>query len=303
MQQSAIPPFFATNTRKHAVDTHKMRLPRIGLWSLKHRAEAVRRAVQRRVLAAALAVAATLMGFGAVGADDVYLRGGLGLDRPAETRFTDRDCSSTSPAALYGCGQGGDGAPYRSVGDFGNVPVLEIGLGYTAAPALRLEALAEYRPRLPFEGRANFLAPGRRQSVAAELSTLSGMLAAYVDLAALGVPELGFFGPFIGGGVGIVRTRIGETRMTFPKTTTIVPGASRTDAAWMLTAGVALALDERLTLDLAWRYTDLGEVRTGRGAGRVVWHDGSREPLPLDLAVTRARLRSHGLRLSLRYAF
>ena len=60
---------------------------------------------------------------------------------------------------------------------------------------------------------------------------------------------------------------------------------------------------ERATLDVAWRYTDLGEVRTGRGAGRVVWRDGSRGPLPLDLAETRARLGSHGLRLSLHYGF
>ena len=70
----------------------------------------------------------------------------------------------------------------------------------------------------------------------------------------------------------------------------------------MVTAGVATALNERTTLDLAWRYTDLGAVHTGRDEGRVVWRDGSREPLPLDLAATRAKLRSHGLRLSLRYA-
>ena len=37
--------------------------------------------------------------------------------------------------------------------------------------------------------------------------------------------------------------------------------------------------------------------------GRVVWRDGSREPLPLDLAPTKARLKGHGVRLSLRYAF
>ena len=92
-------------------------------------------------------------------------------------------------------------------------------------------------------------------------------------------------------------------RMTFPRTTTVVPGARRTGLAWMLTAGVAVALGEHATLDLAWRYTDLGEVRTGRGADRVVWRDGSREPRPLDLAETRARLGSHGLRLSLRYGF
>ena len=71
----------------------------------------------------------------------------------------------------------------------------------------------------------------------------------------------------------------------------------------MATAGFAVALDERGSLDLAWRYTDLGEVRTGRGTGRVVWRDGSREPVPLDLAPTKARLAGHGVRPSLRYAF
>ena len=129
------------------------------------------------------------------------------------------------------------------------------------------------------------------------------MVVGYVDLPGLGLPKIGPFGPFIGAGVGVVRTRIGQTRMTFPRTTTIVPGASRVGLAWMLTAGVAVALGERATLDLAWRYSDLGEVRTGRGEGRVVWRDGSREPRPLDLAATRANLASHGLLLSVRYAF
>ena len=71
----------------------------------------------------------------------------------------------------------------------------------------------------------------------------------------------------------------------------------------MVTAGAAVALGERVTVDLDWRYTDLGAVHTGRGAGRVIWRDGSREPLPLDLGETRARLAGHGLRLSLRYGF
>ena len=91
--------------------------------------------------------------------------------------------------------------------------------------------------------------------------------------------------------------------MTFPATTTTVPGGRRTGLAWMATAGVAVALDERAILDLAWRYTDLGDARTPRGPGRVVWRDGSREPLSVDLAPTRARLAGHGIRLSLRHAF
>ena len=91
--------------------------------------------------------------------------------------------------------------------------------------------------------------------------------------------------------------------MTFPKTTTIVPGTSRTGLTWMLTAGLGISLAEQTTLDLAWRYTDYGVIETGEGKGRVEWRDGSREPLALDLARTRAKLRSYEFRLSLRYAF
>lgn len=252
---------------------------------------------------AALAVAAgTWLASGAAAAGDLYLRGSLGFDRPGTAAFMDEDCSSTAPAALYGCGTGGDGAPYRSAGGFGTVPAVELGLG-TAIGAARFEVLVEYRPDFAFGGRTNFLAPERRQSVSANLSSVSGMLAGFVDLAALGLPKPGPFAPFVGAGIGAVQTRIGTTTMTFPTTTTTAPGGTRTGPAWMATAGVAVALGERVTLDLAWRYTDLGKVRTKRGPGRVVWRDGSREPLPLDLAPTRARLAGHGVRLSLRYVF
>jgi len=52
------------------------------------------------------------------------------------------------PAALYACGTRGDGAPYRSAGDFGTVPAL--GLGYAASPEARIEVRLEYRPRFAF---------------------------------------------------------------------------------------------------------------------------------------------------------
>ena len=123
-------------------------------------------------------------------AGDLYLRAGLGLERSSETVFADRGCMSASPVAFYGCGRGGDGARLRSVGGFGTAPALELGLGSSAAPVLRLEVLAEYCPRLTaFEGRANFPEPGRRQLVEAEMSSLSAMLAPQVDLPALGLPS------------------------------------------------------------------------------------------------------------------
>ena len=148
-------------------------------------------------------------------ADDFYLRVGIGLDHPAEIRFMDKDCSSVSPAALYGCGPGADGAPLRARGDFGMIAGLELGLGYAGVSTARLEVLIEYRPRFVFEGRANFLEPTRRQSVSADLSSLSGMLAAYMDLPELGLPRLGPFSPFIGGGVGAARTEIAPTASVY----------------------------------------------------------------------------------------
>ena len=75
---------------------------------------------------------------GLAGAQDVYLRAGLDLSRPADTHFTDADCASLVPAALYGCGAGDDGAPLRSVGDVGTVAGVELGLGYAAAPGASL---------------------------------------------------------------------------------------------------------------------------------------------------------------------
>ena len=188
---------------------------------------------------AVIAVAAgMLMTSGAAVAGDYYVRGGIGLDRPGNTAFSGVDCSSTALAALYGCGTGDDGAPYRSVGDFETVPAVELGLGYVSGPA-RFEVLVEYRPHFSFKGRANFLGPGSREEVRAKLSSVSGMLAGFVDLAGLGLPKPGPFAPFVGAGVGVVDTRIGKTTMTFPAATTTVPGGSRTGLAWMVTAGAA----------------------------------------------------------------
>ena len=216
-------------------------------------------------LAATLIAAAGLTVSVAEAGDEVYLRAGIDLDRPADTRFTDRDRASTVPAALYGCGRGPDGAPHGSVGAFGTVPTVEVGLGYAATAAVRLEAMLEYHPRFHFAGQTNFLEAGLQQSAAADLLSLPGLMATYLDLPGLGLSSVGPFDPCIGAGVGAVRNRIGEMHMTFPRTTTIVPGASHVDVVWMVTAGVAMALGEHVTLDVAWRYTDAGTVHTGRG--------------------------------------
>ncbi len=241
----------------------------------------------------------------AAAADETYVRVGAGIERTSGARFTDVDCATNG---LYGCGEGTDGAPYSSVGDFGDVAGVEFGVGRRVAPALRVEGVVHFRPRAAYGGRANFLAPDRRQSVAAGLSAFSGLAVAYVDLTELGLPELGPFRPFAGAGAGASRIALDEMTMTFPRTMTLVPAGRRTSLAWTAASGVAVPVGGAATLDVAWRYLASGRVVTGAGTGRVLLHDGSihyrdGRPNEFPLGETQTRLAGHGLQLSLRYGF
>ena len=214
----------------------------------------------------------------------------------------DVDCESATPAALYGCSVGGDGEWLSPAGEFGSTAALSLGAGYGLGPATRVELQVEYRPAVPFEGRADFLSPEREQSVATRRSSLAGAVAVKFDLASLGVPQIAGLRPFAGVGIGRVRHRLDETTMTFPRTQTIVPGASRTDWTWVLTAGLSKMLSERTVLYVAWRHAEEGEAFTEEGAGSVQWRDGSRT-LALDLAPTRANVHSHSVGISVRYGW
>ena len=242
-----------------------------------------------------------------------YVRTGIGLERSTGTRFTDKDCTLTTNnnsggyQALYGCGTGWDGAPLSSKGTFGSMRGFEFGAGYAASPFLRLEAVVQRRTGLSFKGKSNFLDGVKREDVEVDASALSAMLAAYLDLPEFRVAEIGTFRPFAGGGFGYSRLKIGEMRQRFPITTTLVPGRKSTSFAWMVALGASTPVAERVTLDLAVRYTHLGTVKSGWGGGSVVFPDteqfADRNDIPLNLPETRANLASVGLWASLRYAF
>ena len=161
-------------------------------------------------------------------AGDYYLRGGVGLDRPGEAAFTDTDCASTVPAAFYGCGTGGDGAPYRSVGRFGTVPAVELGLGY-ATGAIRFEVRWSNTGRTtrskaaPISWRRS---GGRRYRRSCRRCRECWPASSTSPRS--GCPSPARSRRSSGPASASAHTRIGKTTMTFPATTTIVPGGSRT---------------------------------------------------------------------------
>ena len=229
----------------------------------------------------------------------VYGRLGVGVDWPESTSYSDTDCAGTDPPALFGCVNGDDGRRLGAYDDFEATPVLDAAVGYRVNDWLRAEVLLSWRPDLNFNGQSNFIGAGANQPVSGSVSSVAGFGVAYVDL-----PRIGKVRPFLGAGLGVAHNRAGAMTYAFPalsaNATTTTPGGSSSDLAYLLTAGLSMPLGDRLDLDLAYRYSDLGSVQTDAGQATVVRSSGTRS---IAIGGTKADLRSHGVMLSLRYAF
>ncbi len=229
-----------------------------------------------------------------------YLRLGAGLDWSDPTSFRDQgSCSAINPPALFGCGAGQNGRSLQAAGSFGQTPVLDGALGYRFTPWLRGEALLSWRPQLAYSGQSNFLGAGPSQPVSGAVESLAAFAVAYVDL-----PRIAGVRPFLGAGIGGARNHLDGVSYRFPSiaanaSTTTASGSS-SGFAYLLTAGVAVPLSERLSLDLAYRFSDLGQVRSRTGSATIVRPRGTRS---LTIAGTEADLQTQGLQVSLRYAF
>lgn len=227
----------------------------------------------------------------------LYVRGGTGWGWSENARFADVDCTGKHPPALFGCQPGRDGQPIGARGDFGNSALVLAGIGYRLLPWLRSELSVNYKPDLAFDGQANFLHLKGAQPVHGNLDSISFFLSGFVDL-----PTLGPLQPFLGLGGGIARNAIGDVTYGFPelgpRARTRVAGGTETNFAWFAGAGVSVALSAVIKLDIGYRYTDLGKVRTDASRATIV-RPGSKTFL--DVGATQANLTTNEIVLSLRY--
>ena len=164
-----------------------------------------------------------------------------------------------------------------------------VGFGYKASPNTRIEINAEaiFSSEIDGLGGRTFnaidfadpLAPVNTTTsgtglIDAEYSLTDLIVTGYYDL-----PRFGAFTPYIGAGAGIARIRYNETETLTcqPSSSTIActsfpPGApgevttsTRTlsEEAWtyayQLTAGTAIAVDDRTSIDLSYSYTQIGD--------------------------------------------
>jgi len=222
------------------------------------------------VVAASSAAWSPVMAQPVADAKGAYLRIGAGVQWPESSLLKDQDCSSTNPPALFGCGKGNDGDRLGADGVFRQSPLVDLAVGYRWSPWLRTEALMNWSPQLTYQGQSNFLgAAGSNQPVSASGHALAGFAVVYVD-----APPVVGVRPFLGAGLGAARTQLGDVTYRFPgiagDASTITQGGTSTSLAYLLTAGVSLPVSERIALELAYRWTDFGTVKTRTGTAEIV---------------------------------
>jgi outer membrane protein OmpA-like peptidoglycan-associated protein len=168
-------------------------------------------------------------------------------------------------------------------------------VGYRFSPLFRSDVTLDYIPSLHVSGH-NSLLTGVSNS--ADLSALVGLLNGYLDLDGLKPGMLGPLQPYLTAGLGIARDDLGRTTYSatgLPSGALTQNGSTRTNFAWGVGAGVGYALTSNLTIDLAYKYLDLGEMRTG-SVGTVFGASIATTPIKADLQV-------HTVMLGLRFAF
>lgn len=231
-----------------------------------------------------------------------YVRAGIGAALSGDATFSDANCASGRPAALYGCGDGPDGKPYGAYGDFGSSVQFELAGGMEIADSLRVELAVTYDPGFAFEGNVNFPVPGK-QPVSGEVNHVDAMAFTYVQpLAALGFDSR--VQPFLGAGLGLSYNEIGEMTFEFPGLRqprySVTPDGSNLDFAWAVSAGLAFEISDTLILDVAWRYSDLGTVETDEG---TLFNQFSTRSTVIEIGETEAELTSQSVSVSARWRF
>ena len=183
-----------------------------------------------------------------------YLRGDIGFSNQKVRRLNNAlDTTYTSSSQTL---------------DFGTAGIFGLGVGYKVNNWFRADVTGEYRGNSNFFGKDVLTFPGgfNTDTYHATKSEWVVLANAYVDLGTWWCMT-----PFIGAGVGGARVTIAN--FTDQSITNAGLGAqpglafgdnvSKWNLAWALHAGVAYKVTPNFTVELAYRYLDMGDGLTG----------------------------------------
>ena len=240
-----------------------------------------------------------------------YLSVGVGMLRSTDTRFVDGN--DVGHAALYGS------ADRFDEGALDTGVQAHVAAGVHTPSGLRVQLEAGLARDLDYRGNTNYRHSGERQPSEAEIDTWQLLIAGFYDLPGWEVVPGHALRPYVGAGLGLAGYRLGGYVQRFPDPDnpggylrpgpggevpfTAIPDGSGRNFTWMLTAGTAIPVRDGVHLDLSYRYTDAGEIRTDAGDITIVRYrdDGTRREIRVPINETSADFRTHSLVVTLRF--
>jgi opacity protein-like surface antigen len=156
------------------------------------------------------------------------------------------------------CGNAACSVPGK-LNDIGNSSVFGAAIGYRVHPKIRAELALGYRPGFELDDADAHAPP---TSFKADIRSLNVMLNGYYDFDAAGPWK-----PFVSAGVGYARNKLKTIAATNPGAGTAnlanfsMAGDTEGSFAWSLGVGASYAYTNRVSLELAYRYVDLGNIK------------------------------------------
>ncbi len=157
--------------------------------------------------------------------------------------------------------------------DIKSSPLFGLGIGYQFNKWLRFDVTGEYRGDSTFlaqdrypgaDGTFNSPQPGFNPGTneyTADIQSWVGLFNGYIDLGTWHCIT-----PYVGGGVGFASISVNGLKDVNVPNNSVFYAQSNTETnfAWAVYGGLAYDVTPSLTLDLSYRYTDLGDASSGR---------------------------------------
>lgn len=178
--------------------------------------------------------------------------------------------------------------------NIGNTWLVEGGVGCgSGLRGVRGEFMIGYHGRRNIDGTPGpwnpATVPPTADPLHTSVTTTTLMFNGYYDIA-----RFDRFTPYVGAGVGLAYNKTGGVSFTAnPALTNVIEGDNRWSLAWSLMAGVGVQLTERTTLDIGYRYLDMGKAEFG-----IIDNLGFANP-----KVRIDDLAAHEFKVGLRFAF
>lgn len=214
-----------------------------------------------------------------------YLRGDIGL---SNQRIKERHYSRYDTTILPGS--------LDQTTDFKSAGIFGIGAGYQFNSWFRADVTGEYRAKSNYTGRDTFQlldsSPGIPDNYTGHKSEWLFLANAYADLGTWWCIT-----PFVGAGIGTARVTMGGFRDFHDDGTLtgLAPDASKWNFAWALHAGLAYKISPSWTMELAYRYVDMGDGATGS-----LYNAGT--GFTINQPMNFRHITSHDVRLGVRWA-